>query len=118
MAVDVEAWQGRVGVKLLYHDFSALFKFCGVLLGPPLLQVSCGIELAALIIEAVGDLVPNRGSPSITIYDSIINIGIRDAWNRKGGGGKDDLVIFRLVVCVVGLRCHIPFGPIHRLAKF
>ena len=35
----------------------ALLKVVGVLLGPPVSQVALGVELAALVVEAVGQLV-------------------------------------------------------------
>ena len=41
--------------RILIRDaFGALFELGAVLLGPPVVQIALGVELAALVVEAVG----------------------------------------------------------------
>src|SRR5262249_42232642 len=57
LSVDVETGQRLISVELLHHDLGSLFEFRGVLVGPPILKVACGVELAAFVVEPMGDFV-------------------------------------------------------------
>src|SRR3989338_5881487 len=49
----------RVGVELLAEDARSAFEAAAIGLGPPALYVAVSIELRALVVEAVRDLVAN-----------------------------------------------------------
>ncbi len=89
-----------------------------VLRGPPGCEVPFGIGLAAFIVEAVGDLVPDGAGGCITVDHGVVRQGIRQAGQHEDAGGQYDLVVAGVVVGVVGLGRHIPFGAVHRLAPF
>src|SRR5256714_12132468 len=65
----------------------------------------------------MGELVADRAAGGVTVNDGVIDLGIVDAGQDEGGGGQDDLVVGRVVVGVVGLRRHLPFGAIDRFAQ-
>src|SRR5215475_881080 len=57
LGVDVDVIHDDVSRELVAEAVDTIFKALGVLFGPPVLQVPLCIELAALIVEAMGQLM-------------------------------------------------------------
>ncbi len=61
-----------LNLRVFVHDaVSALLEFRRVLLRPPVAQIAVGIELTALIVEAVRQLMPDYGSDSAEVHGHI-----------------------------------------------
>src|SRR5215469_7204113 len=58
LAVDVNVVNHDVLGILVSNTLGALLKFLPVFFGPPLAQIAMCVELAALIVEAVGEFMP------------------------------------------------------------
>src|SRR5262249_48042473 len=57
------------GLGVLVGDaLAALVIFLGIVRGPPVAQIALGIELAALIVESMNDLVPDHHSDGTVIH--------------------------------------------------
>src|SRR5712692_6210739 len=55
--------------RILVRDaLRTLAKFLLVLFGPPVAQIPLGIELAALIVETVGEFVPDHGPNTTEVH--------------------------------------------------
>src|SRR5207253_11474720 len=89
----------RHKVPVLVGDAAgALLKFLPILRRPPIAQVAAGIELAALIVEAVSQLVANDVADAAEI-DGIIH-GFVEEWRLQNAGGEDDLIARAVVISV------------------
>ena len=51
-----------VGGELVAEAVDAVFERLGVVFSPPVFQVAFGVELAALVVEGVGEFVADGGS--------------------------------------------------------
>src|ERR1700683_4823535 len=71
LAVQMDAIHWSEGGILLDETFGALLKFGGIFRGPPIAQVTLGIELAALIVEPVRQLVPHYRTDGATVHGRI-----------------------------------------------
>ena len=69
----MQARQRLVGIELFYHDLGVLLEFVRIILGPPIGEIAGRIELAAFVIEAMRDLVPDRSGRCIAVHQ--ISVG-------------------------------------------
>ena len=85
-----------------------------VVLGPPVVEASLGVELRALVVEAVADLVADDDADGAVVH----GVGGVEVERRRlqDSGGEDDLVEERVVVGVRGRRRHAPAAAVDRLA--
>jgi hypothetical protein len=81
---------------------------------PPVLQISARVELAALVVEAVRQLVADRAAGVAVVrrvvHPRVVERGLQHA--RR----KIDRVHLRVEISVDGRRRHPPLGAIERLA--
>src|SRR5271165_646136 len=96
----MDAWNGFVSGELRRQFLGPSVEFSGVLLCPPIATFALRIEFAALVVKAVGELVPDDGADG-----AVIDGGI-DLWIKHRGlqesSGKDN-VAKTSIVGVVGL---------------
>ena len=88
--VQVHVVDGHVCVVLLHDSLGASPELGGVLGGPPLAQAALGVELAALVVEAVRDLVPDHRSDGAVVH-GVVGIGVEERW-LQDARGEDDFV--------------------------
>ena len=105
-AVDVDVVDADAGVEFL-DDFVGAGGVAGAVFGgPPVVEVSCGVVLAALVIEAVGHFVADDGADG-AVVDGIIGVGLEEG-GLQDAGGEDDSVERGVVVGVDGGGRHVP----------
>src|SRR5207253_9446678 len=81
----------RHKVPVLVGDAAgALLKFLPILRRPPIAQVAAGIELAALIVEAVSQLVANDVADAAEI-DGISHAFVEEWWLPNAGCGRGSI---------------------------
>ncbi len=103
-----------VGLVLGAELGRLLLELGRVLGGPPVTQQPGTVGLAALVVEAVDDLVADHAADGAVVDR---RVGIRIEERRLQDGGREhDLVLDRVVVGVDGLRGHAPLALVHRLA--
>src|SRR5580704_2244713 len=56
LAVDVNVVDDDVASELVAKAVDVIFEALGVFLGPPVFEVAFAVELAALVVEGVGEL--------------------------------------------------------------
>ena len=108
---------GHVAVVLCDDPLRALLELLLVGRRPPTLEVALLVELAALVIEAVRDLVADRAPRGVAVDQRVVDQGVGDAGQDEGGRRQHDLVVRRVVVGIVSLRRHLPLGAIDRLVE-
>ncbi len=86
-----------------------------IFLREPVVQIAVGVELAALIVEAMADLMPDDGADA-TVVHRIVGLHVEER-RLQDRGRKHDLILFRVVVRIDSLRRHLPFVAIDRLAE-
>src|ERR1700733_5611330 len=114
LAVDVDIVDDDVVGKLLTLAVDAVFEVLRVFLGPPVLEVAFGVELAALIVEGVGKLVAD-GSAGVAVVGGVVGTGIVKG-RLQYSSGKVDVVHLRVEVGIDGGRRHAPFVAVDGLA--
>ena len=87
-----------------------LSNFVGVLLGPPVLQIALGVELAAFVVEAVGQFVAD-GAAGVAVVRRVVHLRIEER-RLQHAGREVDVVHLRVVVGVHGRRRHAPFAAV------
>src|SRR6185369_2979194 len=106
LAVHVDAGHGLVGRVLRPEHLGAGLEGGGVGGGPP-------VALAALVVEAVGQLVTDHAADR-AVVDRRVGVRVED--RRLQDAGREHDVDQRAVVGVVGLRGHAPvlavYGPL------
>ena len=75
LAVDLDVVDDRVRRELVDDALRAFLEGLGVLLGPPVLEIALGIELAALVVEAVGELVAD-GPPGVAVVRRVVHLRV------------------------------------------
>ena len=94
---------------------SAAWNFLLVSARPPVADLAGLVELAALVVEAVADLVADDRADGAVVHR---RIGVRIEERRLQDRGRErDLVHQRVVVGVDRLRVHAPLVAIDRLAE-
>ena len=81
---------------------------------PPVDHVAFGVEVAALVIKTVGELVAYHNADTAIVF-GIACLGIIER-SLKDTCGEHDFVGERVVVGIDGLRSHSPLGAVNRLA--
>src|SRR6266851_9821249 len=74
LAVDVDVVDDDVGGELVAEAVDAVLEAFGVVLRPPVLEVALGVELAALVVEGVGELVADGGA-GVAVVGGVVDAG-------------------------------------------
>ena len=85
-----------------------------VVRGPPVAEIAVGVELAALVVEAVGEFVTDHGADRAEVHRIVGPVVIER--RLQNSGGKRDVVLGRVVVRVHRHRRIIPIPLVERLA--
>ena len=80
---------------------------------PPVAQVAVGVELAALVVEAVGVLVADHDTDRAEV-DRVVGAAVEER-RLQDSRREDDLVVARVVVRVHRGRRHAPERAVGRL---
>ena len=116
LRIDVDVVNDDV-LRILVHDAVGVFhELIGVFLGPPVFQIPLGIELAAFVVEAVGQLVADGGA-GIAVVRSVVQFGVVER-RLQNTSGEIDVVHLRIEVGIDGGRRHAPFAAVHGLPDF
>src|SRR5207253_3275859 len=99
---------------LVRDALAALVVLLGVGRRPPVAQISLRIELAPLVVEAVGDFVPDHRAGAAEV-NGIVHVGVK-VRRLQNAGRKIDGVELGIVIGVDGGRSHGPLAAIYRLA--
>jgi len=84
-AVDVDVVDGGVAGVLVAHAVDAVVEVLRILLGPPVIEVTDAVELAAMIVESVSQFMADRSS-GVAVVRRIIKprIVVRRLQNPSG----------------------------------
>ena len=110
-------WTSSTTTYCEYWSLTHLVRssnFSRSVLGPPVLQIALGVELAAFVVEAVGQLVAD-GAAGVAVVGSIVDLGVVER-RLQHAGGKVDVVHLRVVVGVDRGRRDVPLAVIDGLA--
>jgi len=99
-------------VSLLYHDCDPLFILYAIILCPPIVELTFMVVLSALIVKTMGHLVANDSSHG-SIIDGIVSFHIEE-WRLQDSCREYNFIKIRMIVCIYGLRSHLPFNSISR----
>ncbi len=103
-------------VELIGDAGGARIELLAVVGRPPGGQVASGVELRALVVEAVAHLVPNHG-PDGAVVHRIVRAGAEEG-ELENAGREHDLVAPGIVIGVDRGRRHAPVVAVERLADF
>src|SRR5437773_10221556 len=106
LSVDVQTSQNLIAVKLVYDARGPLVKILPVLGRPPRIEIAFGVILAALVVEAVRDLVTDDGSHSAVI-NGVVRCKII-VWRLQNAGRECDVIARRRILRVDGWRSKSP----------
>ena len=115
LAVDVHVVDRVDRVVLCTETRGAGIKRLRIVARPPIAEVAFAVGLAALVVEAVPDLVADHRADAAVIH-GVVSVHVEER-RLEDGRGKHDLVVRRVVVRVHRLRGHAPAGAVHRLAE-
>src|SRR5205807_5042370 len=115
LAIDFLIVHGCVAGILVGHTLRSGIKFFFILLGPPVAQVALGIELAALVVEAVSQFMSDYGA-NPTEVQSIISTVIVER-RLENSRWKGDVVELRVVTSIHGHGWVRPVVFVDRLAN-
>ena len=90
-------------------------KFLASAWGPPVLEVAVGVELAALVVEGVGELVADGGA-GVAVVGGVVELDVVKG-RLEHSGGEVDVVHLRVEVGVDGGRSHAPLVEVDGLAE-
>ena len=82
---------------------------------PPAVHITLLVEEPALVVEAVGHLVADHHADG-AIVDCVVSVGVEER-RLEYGCREADFVGGRVVIGIDGLRGHMPFARIGRLAE-
>ena len=77
LAVDLDVVDDRVLRVLVGDALRALLEALGVLLRPPVPQIAVGVELPALVVEAVGQLVADGGA-GVAVVRRVVELRVEE----------------------------------------
>ena len=80
----MQAGQRLIGVILLHQRGGAGVEIGAVLLGPPVLEHALAVIFAALVVEAMADLMADHRADGAVIH-RIIGVGIEEGRLQDGG---------------------------------
>ena len=92
-AIDVQLVHHDVLVELFHNHFGLLAELDAVFAGPPIAQIPSCIELATLIVEAVGDFMTKGGTPDDGVQNSIVGHLAFVTWHRNVATRYHDFVV-------------------------
>src|SRR5271166_1366309 len=75
LRVDVDVVHYNVLAVLVHDTVRVLHELLGVLRGPPVLQISLGVELPPFVIEAVRQFV-SYGRSSVAVVGRVVHLGV------------------------------------------
>src|SRR6201998_153782 len=84
---------------------------------PPVVQVTILIILATLVVKTMCHFVA-KGGANYRVQQSVIGKFTFVARYNYVTARYHNFVISRVVICIVSLWFHIPFGTVNRLAIF
>ena len=114
LAIDVRTRE-RFVFRILLHDcLGTLFELGRRFGGPPITKISDGVELPALVIEAMSHFVSDDGA-NPAVINCVVGIGVEER-RLQNSSRENDLIHVRVVIRVHRRRCHAPFGAIDRFA--
>ena len=116
LAIDAHAGDGFVGVVLGGQFVRLGRETVGVFLCPPVAQAAIGVDLSALVVEAMGDFVSDDRADGAVVHRRVSRR--IEEWRLQDASRKHDLVFQAAIVGVHRLRGHAPLLTIHRLAVF
>src|SRR6478609_7476238 len=102
-------------VELRDEGVGARLEGGPVLVGPPVAQRARAVELRALVVEAVADLVSDD-RPDAAVVGRVVGLDVEEG-GLEDGGREDDLVQARVVVGVDRLRGHEPLVAVDGAAE-
>ena len=115
LAVELHLARDRAVARVLVDEAPrALLELGGVSLRPPVLQAAVRRELAALVVEAVGELVADHPAGG-AVVDRVVRGEIEEG-RLEDARREVDVVPQRVVVGVHGGRAHVPLPAVERLA--
>ena len=114
LAVVMEVRLDEITVELTGDTRGLLVEAPEIRLAPPIAQTSIGVELCALVVEAVTDLVPDHHADAAVIH-GVHGVGIKRR-RLQDAGREHDLVEERIVIGIGGRWRVVPPSPIGRLA--
>ncbi len=114
--VDVDVVDDDVGRVLVADAVDAVFEVFGVGWGPPVLEVAGGVELAAFVVEGVGELVADGGA-GVAVVGGVVELDVVEG-RLEDAGGEVDVVHLWVEVGVDGGRRHAPLVAVDGLAEF
>ena len=103
---------GLEGVELRDEGVGERLERGPVLVGPPVAQRAGAVELRALVVEAVADLVADDRADA-AVVDRVVGLDVEER-RLEDGGREDDLVQAGVVVGVDRLRGHEPLVAVDR----
>jgi len=71
----VDVVDDDIGGELIAYAVDAIFETFGVVRGPPVFEIALAVELAAFIVEAMGEFVANGGA-GISVVGCVVFPGI------------------------------------------
>ena len=89
-AIQLKVVHGDEVAVFVGDTTGAGFKFLGILLRPPVAQITLRIEFASLVIEAVGEFVSDHGADA-TKVDSVIHLLVEER-RLQDTCGEHDLI--------------------------
>src|SRR5260370_39929095 len=105
---------GKSGA-LVRNAMRALLKFLTICFCPPVAQISLGIELASLIVEAVRQLMSDDRANGAEI-DGVIHALIKER-RLQNAGREHNLIPRTAVISVHRRRRHTPLIAVERLTN-
>ncbi len=116
LTVEREIRERPVLVVLLRELLGSFLEVREVFRLPPVVEFSGGVELCALVVEAVADLVADdRAHRAVVHHHRTIRVEVRWLEDRRREVHR---VHHREIHGVDGLRRHDPLGTVHGLAQF
>ena len=116
LAVDLDVVNRGEGAVFVHQAIGAGRKVLEIVGGPPVVEVTFGVELAAFVVETVGKFVADDGA-DVTVVDGDVLGGIVER-RLQDSGGEVDIVHAGVVVRVDGGRRHLPLILVDGLADF
>src|SRR5207244_1202711 len=96
------------------HACGTLVKLLAVLGRPPHVEIAFSVVLAALIVEAVRDLMTDH-SPHSAVVDGIVSLEVEEG-RLENSGRERDLIVRAGIRSVDGRRRESPTGLVSWLA--
>ena len=116
LAVDVDVVDDNVAAVLIFHALGSRLEFVAVVFGPPVPEVSFRVVLAAFVIEAMGQFMPNCAA-SVSVIRSVVHLDVVEG-RLQHARGEINVVHLRIVIGVHGRRWNFPLAVIDGLSDF